>query len=415
MQGMTASSSPAARWLALAGVCLGVFMFTLDGSIVNIAVPTLIRELHATIGAVQWVIQAYLGVVVLLLLPLSHLARRIGQKRLFLIGIVLFTSGSLLCGTADTIDALIGFRIVQAAGAAGIASLMSSIVSAAFPPGQLAQALGIVTATATLGTSLGPTIGGFLIDAASWHAIFLVNGPVGVAAFVLVSFALPRPTAIDDKSLTARDYLAVLGEPALRNGIGGRLASMMANGAFLFLAPLLLENALGYSTSKAGLFLAASPILIGLTSPLFGGLADRFGRRLFLLVGQCGLLAGLLVMHTFSDAMSGVGFLLRVAVWGVSMGMFNAPNAASVMAAAPKRLADGVSALLSMAIILGQLVGVAAGGALFHAFAFGGHAGVEKIPDLGAAALAAAVASTLPLFALPVAAVFGASFFCVRR
>jgi hypothetical protein len=127
------------------------------------------------------------------------------------------------------------------------------------------------------------------------------------------------------------------------------------------------------------------------------------------------MVLGVLVMHTFSDAMSEAGFLLRVAIWGVSMGMFNAPNAATVMAAAPKRLADGVSALLSMAIILGQLLGVAAGGALFHWFAFGTHSGVEKVADLGPAALAAAVANALPLFALPMAAILILNVLGARR
>ncbi|MGH8048799.1 MAG: MFS transporter [Chthoniobacterales bacterium] len=413
------SFRPASRWLALAGVCLGVFMYALDASIVNIAVPTLIRELHTTITAVQWVIQAYLGVVVLLLLPLSRAAARLGQKRIFLLGILLFTVGSFLCGTADTIEALIGFRIMQAVGAACIASLMASIVGAVFPPGQLAQALGIVAATATLGTSLGPTIGGFLIDATSWHSIFLVNIPVGVVAFALVTYALPKSSreAGDPGHLMWGDYLTIFKDARLRNGIGGRLACMMANGAFLFLTPLLLENALHYSTSKAGLFLAAAPILVGLTSPLFGSLADRYGRRRFLLAGLLGMILGTLVMHTFSDAMSEGGFLLRVAVWGVGMGMFNAPNAAAVMAAAPKRLADGASALLSMGIILGQFIGVAAGGALFHWFAFGAGTGADadKIIDLDPAALAGAVANTLPVFALPLIVILALSLMTRRK
>jgi len=405
---------PAARWLALVGVCLGVFMFTLDASIVNIAVPTLIRELHTTISAVQWVIQAYLAVIVVLLLPLSRLASRVGRKRLFLAGIVFFVAGSFLCGTADSMGSLVGFRVVQAVGAACISSLMSSIVNAAFPAGRLAQALGIVAATATLGTSLGPTIGGFLIDAASWHAIFLVNVPVGVVAFALVATMLPssssRPAA-DAPAL--KEFFSLLGNGRVRVGVAGRMATMMANGALLFLAPLLLENALRYSTWKAGLFLAASPIIVGITSPIFGSLADRFGRGRFLAAGLAGMIGGMLVMRTLSPDMSEAGFLLRVAVWGIGMGIFNAPNAADVMAAAPGRLADGASALLSLAIVLGQLVGVAAGGALFRRLAFGAHEGA--VIDLAPAALAGAVGGALCVFALPFAGLVFADVFVARK
>lgn len=390
-------------WLALAGVCLGVFMFTLDGSIVNIAVPTLIRELDTSIGMVQWVIQAYLCAVVLLLLPFARIARRVGQKRLFLFGIAVFSTGSLLCGIASTVEALIASRILQAIGATAVASLMSSIAAAVFPPNRLAQALGIVTATATLGTSLGPTIGGFLISLGDWHSIFLVNLPIGFVAFLLVVFSLPKTVPETGPGISLREYASIFRVPPVRNGLGAKLVSMMANGAFLFLTPLLLENALKFSTAKAGVLLAASPILVGVTSPIFGALADRFGRRAFLVAGQAGMVAGMLVMHTFSPSMTEWGFLLRVAVWGVSMGVFNAPNSAAIMGGTSRRLSDAVSAMLSLSIILGQLLGVAAGGALFRVVAFGGDGGARKVIDLSSDALADAIARSLPVFALPLA------------
>lgn len=392
----TASRS---RWLALAGVCLGVFMFTLDASIVNIAVPTLVREFNTSLSAVQWVIQAYLAVVVAMILPFAHFSTRIGQKRLFLSGILLFTLGSLLCGTANSVEMLVVFRVVQAVGAASLAALMSSIVNTTFPPEWLAQALGIVTATATLGTSLGPTIGGFLIAAGSWHWIFLVNVPVGTAAFALVLVSLPDTTK-PPAAASWRSYLDLFQNGVLRDGLAGRAVSMMANGAFLFLAPLILELTLGYPTAKAGLLLAASPVMTGITSPIFGIVADRFGRPPVFLAGLVLMTAGMLVMHAFTVTMGEGGFLLRVALWGIGMGMFNAPNAAMVMASAPKHLSDAASALLSMAIMVGQLAGVALGGAMFHFFLFGTHAS-QPLKNLPPASLAEAVANTLPVFALP--------------
>lgn len=393
-------------------------MFTLDASIVNIAVPTLVRELHASLTEIQWVIQAYLAVMVGCILPLAHFSSRIGPRRLFLSGILIFTAGSLLCGTADTVEHLVVFRVIQAMGAAGIAALMSAIIHATFPAGQLARALGLVTATATLGTSLGPTIGGFLIHAGSWHSIFLVNVPVGIAAFFLVRFSLPRSADVgrsEPGGAAWENYLELFQVATLRDGLLGRMATMMANGAFLFLTPLILEFALGYPTVKAGLFLAASPILVGVLSPLFGWIADRMGRTPVILGGLGCMVAGMLVMHTFSASMSETGFLLRVILWAIGMGMFNAPNAASVMAVAPKRLSEAVSALLSLSIMLGQLFGVTLGGTFFHHFAQANPAAEVPVKSLPPEVLAGAVADVLPWFALPLAIILLSTIWRVRR
>lgn len=405
---MSSDSKSPNPWLALLGVCFGVFMFTLDGSIVNIAVPTLIRELDASLTQVQWVIQAYLLVVVLLLMPVAHFSGRIGQKRIFLTGIALFTIGSALCGTAGNIEFLIGFRMIQAVGAVGMAALMSSIVAASFPKEQLGQALGLVTATATLGTSLGPTIGGFLIDASSWHLIFLVNLPTGIVAFTLVSYGIPKEANDAPTSTVALgEYLSLFRSINFSIGITARFLSMFANAAFLFLTPILLEAVLHYNVSKAGLLLAVAPILIGISSPLFGGIADRFGRIPFLFLGQAIMVAGVLAMGTFSATTTELEFIFKAAIWGLGVGIFNAPNSAVLMSNAPPKLSDAVSALISLAIILGQFAGVAVGGTLFHFLAFRTVPGTDQsILSLAPADTAAAIAETLGLFAIPLGLLF---------
>jgi len=408
---MSSSSAPKTQspWLALAGVCLGVFMFTLDGSIVNIAVPTLIRELHTTLEAVQWVIQGYLLVVVIALMPLAHFSQRLGQKKVFLAGILLFTLGSGLCGSAPTIELLIGFRLIQALGAVCMAALMSSIVAANFPKEQLGQALGLVTMTATLGTSLGPTIGGFIIGVSSWHFIFLVNLPIGAVAFLLVAFGIRgQAKATEPEKVQLREYLSLFRDIYFSIGITARFLSMAANAAFLFLTPIFMETVLEYEVSKAGLLLAVAPIIIGISSPIFGSLADRLGHVVFLFLGQIIMVTGVALMGFFSPATTEVHFILVAATWGIGMGIFNAPNSAVLMSNAPKKLSDAVSAMISLAIILGQLAGVAIGGAAFHYFAF--HkvpAGTsEVISNLSAEDLAASIASALELFAVPLALLF---------
>lgn len=397
-------------WLAVVGICLGVFMFTLDSSIVNIAVPTLVREFNATLAEVQWVIQAYLIVIVLLLLPVGHFAERLGRKGVFVTGIILFTLGSFLCGWSRDIEWLIAFRLLQALGAVCMAALMSSMIHFCVPARRLGQALGFVTSTATLGSSLGPTIGGFLIDAGGWRLIFLVNVPIGLVALLLVLFKLPRPEPSNPASagpgLAA--YATLLRDLRFVSGMTGRMASMAANGAFLFLLPLLLENALAYSTSKAGLFLAAAPILIGATSPIFGSLADRYGRPPFLLTGQIAMILGILILGTLTAEVDELGFLLRVSLWAIGMSLFNAPNGSQIMTSAPEGLLNAASAGLSLSIMLGQLLGVAVGGALFHFFAFGGlhpRAG-EKLVELPPETIAHAVAWSLACFAIPSLAAF---------
>ena len=190
-RGGTPSPAAPSRWLAMAGVGLGVFMGTLDGSIVNIALPTLRSELRTDFGTVQWVVVSYLLVLTSLMLGAARLGDLVGRKRLYLWGLALFTVSSCLCGLAANVYALIAFRALQGVGSVVMAALGVAIVTEIFPPEERGKALGVIGGVVSLGIASGPTIGGLLLASAGWRWIFWVNLPVGIGAYLLATATLP--------------------------------------------------------------------------------------------------------------------------------------------------------------------------------------------------------------------------------
>ena len=169
------------------GVGLGVLMYTIDTSIVNIALPTLVQVFHTSFATIQWVVLSYLLVVTALVLGAARLGDMFGKKQLYLGGLVVFTLSSLLCGLAPGDYWLIGFRALQGLGAVMISALGAAIVTEVFPSSERGRALGIIGAVVSLGIALGPTVGGLLIALSGWRSIFLVNVPIGIfASFVVV-------------------------------------------------------------------------------------------------------------------------------------------------------------------------------------------------------------------------------------
>ena len=180
------------KWYVMASVAMGIFLATIDGSIVNVALPTLMESFHTEFAVVQWVVLAYLLVITTLLLSIGRLADMIGKKPLYTIGFVIFTTGSALCALSPTIYWLIGARLLQAVGGAMTTSLGMAIITEAFPPSERGRALGISGLMVSLGVVVGPTLGGLIIDALSWHWIFLVNLPIGVVGTLMVLHFVPN-------------------------------------------------------------------------------------------------------------------------------------------------------------------------------------------------------------------------------
>src|SRR5689334_16509221 len=169
------------KWWTLAAVSFGLFMIMLDNTVVNVALPAIARDLHIGLSELEWVVTGYALTFAALLLSGGKLADRFGRRRLYVLGIIVFTAASLACGLANTGGVLIGARIAQGVGAALLNPATLSIISATFPARQRGMAIGIWAGVSALALAIGPLVGGLITEHASWNWIFFVNVPIGIA------------------------------------------------------------------------------------------------------------------------------------------------------------------------------------------------------------------------------------------
>jgi len=400
------------KWETLLGVGLGVFMSTLDGGIVNLALPALMRIFGTSFPTVQWVALSYLMVLTSTMVGAARLGDLYGRKRLYLLGILLFTVASLGCALAPGVGWLIAARAAQGLGAVFLGGLGIALVAEAFPPSERGRALGWIGTVVSVGIALGPTVGGVLLGLGGWRWLFLVNLPVGTAAFLVVSRFVaeseraPRGERFDFPGsallfLTLAGYtagmtlgqrhgfvspagllplgVAALALPAFlaveRNAAHPVLDLRLFHGSLFgvnllmgfltfvlmgsnFLLPFFLDLVLRLPPERAGLLLATVPVSMGLVAPWAGTLADRWGSRgisvagLALLTGAC-LLAG-----TLDERVTTAGYVLRLLPFGVALGLFQAPNNRAVMQEAPRERYGVASGLLALSRTLGQVTGL---------------------------------------------------------
>src|SRR5688572_18837339 len=170
----------------------GLFMALIDVTIVNIAIPTLQEELDTTVDSASWVLNAYNIMFAVLLVSMGRLADQFGRRRFFLLGMSIFTLGSLLCAVSWSIDALIGFRVVQAVGAGILAPLALATTAMVFPPEQRGLGLATIAVVANAAAAIGPPLGGALVELASWHWIFAINVPIGIAGIAMAARVMPE-------------------------------------------------------------------------------------------------------------------------------------------------------------------------------------------------------------------------------
>ena len=407
------------KWHVMAAAGLGIFLGTIDASIVNVALPTISTDLNTTFATVQWVVIAYLLTVATLTLGVGRLGDMLGKKPIYTTGFAVFTAGSVLCGLAPGIEALIAARVLQALGAAMIFALGMAIITQAFPPSERGRALGISGALVSIGIVIGPSLGGLIVDQWSWRWIFIVNLPIGVlgtaAAHRFVP-AVPPPGGQKFDFRGAAVFFVALftfmlglslaqgrgfGSPVVLgllatgvaamalfiaiekrveqpmldldlfadrlltiNLITGWITFFAISGLFI-LVPFYLENALNASPREVGLLIAPTPLLLGVTAPISGSISDRVGPRRVLVFGL-GVLVITYLLMTLLQADSPKWLIAAImAPAGIGMGIFQSPNNSAVMGSAPSERLGVTSAMLTITRNTGQLTGISVLGALW--------------------------------------------------
>lgn len=412
------------KWQVLISVSFGVFLATIDSSIVNISLPTLEKDLNTSFASVQWVVLAYLLTITVLLLGIGRLADIVGKKPLYLAGFVVFTLGSLLCGFSQRVEWLITFRVLQAFGAAFLMALGPALLAEGFPPAERGRALGISGLAVSLGIILGPTLGGIILANLGWHWIFFVNIPVGMVAIPIAIHSLPSssrktgerfdflgaifllfalsallfgltysqdngflstlslvlfaafliflwlfirieksvPQPVVDLSLFKNRLFSV-------NLITGAM-TFVASAGTVFLIPFYLQNVLGYDPEFAGILMAVFPIMLGIAGPLSGWLSDKFGFRLLTVIGLATLTLSYFNLSNLSIQTTWINFILLYLPIGLGMGLFQSPNNSAILGTATVERLGVVSGLLAITRTLGQTSGIAIIGSLWTAFVF---------------------------------------------
>jgi EmrB/QacA subfamily drug resistance transporter len=407
------------KWWALASVGSGVFMATIDGSIVNIALKTIQNTLQAEFHAAEWVVLAYLLTITCLLPTMGRLGDMFGKRRVLLVGFVVFTLGSALCGLAWNIETLVTARIIQGIGAAMVQGVGSALLVMAFPPTERGQALGYIGTTVAAGILTGPVLGGLLLRYASWPAIFYVNIPIGVVAVALALHALPNDNTRSEQRFDIAGAVILAGSLfmllyALTEGqvwglgdqrtIGLLIGGIVAFSGFIFwelrtpepminlqlfrsstfslsliaawasflalsfnflLMPYYLQEVLGFDPQKTGLTLIASPLVLALTSPISGRLSDRYGARWLGVAGLSSAAVGLFSMATLNETSGQFDVIWRLMLLGLGIGLFQSPNNSLIMGSVPRNFMGIAGSLQAVMRNLGSTTGIALAGAIW--------------------------------------------------
>jgi EmrB/QacA subfamily drug resistance transporter len=429
-------TDPFRQKLLLSAVALGVVMDGIDGSIVNVALPTMAVCFDTDTGTIAWVIITYLLMMAGLLLVFGKLADRGLAKKLFLLGFVIFTLGSAACGISPSLDILLASRLVQGVGAAMIAAVAPLLCIRYLPPEMLGTALGVIAATSSIGFAAGPAIGGILTQHLSWHWIFLVNIPIGILGILFAARVIPGDEPEDRTE--SFDYpgavtlfgamvfcIFVLVEGAARGATdplilaGGALcllcfglfvirerstplpllnirifsnwqftavlvAYLLVNVVFMgiiYLLPFYLSSEMQFDVATSGLYLLIPPMVIGVLSIPFGKWSDHRGRRVFV-VAACGFV----VIHSaifavLSPEYGNIPLLAGLILMGVALGIAAGPAASRIIESAPEGEEGTGSSLMVTSVYFGGVLGTAIYAMLFT-FATAGTDGIVAFAAL---------------------------------
>ncbi|HUZ53968.1 MAG TPA: DHA2 family efflux MFS transporter permease subunit [Streptosporangiaceae bacterium] len=446
------------RMLVLAICCMSLFIVGLDVTVVNVALPSIERELHASVSGLQWVVASYSLVIASLLVLAGSTADRVGRRRTFQVGLALFTLGSLLCSLAPSLGALVAFRMVQAIGGSMLNPVAMSIITNTFTERtERARAIGIWGGAVGLSMALGPVVGGVLVSTIGWRSIFWINIPVGIIAIILTALFVPESKAPRARrfdpigqllvmiTLATLIYAIIEGpghgwtspliigcfataavagtgfawyetrrpEPLLdirffRSApfAGATLIAVSAFaglGGFLLLSTVYLQDVRGLSALHAGLYMLPMAAMTAICSPLSGRIVGARGPRLPLIGAGIAITVSAITLTRLTAGTSSISLVISYLIFGLGLGLINAPITNTAMAGMPRTQAGVAAAVASTSRQVGSSLGVAViGSAVVSAlagpirtgFVPASHVGWWLIAGCGLAVLALGVITT---------------------
>ena len=399
------------RYWAFAAVIITVVLSVMDQTVANVTLPTIAGDFHATPTDSVSIVSAYQLAIVVLLLPLSALGEIYGYRRVYLIGIVVFTLGSLACVLANSITSLTLARILQGIGAAGIMSINTALIRYIFPQNALGRAIGINSMVVAIASTIGPSFAGIVLSFASWQWLFVVNIPLGLAAFSVGVRNLPE----SDRANHRFDFLSalltaiafwmlittiqsfsrntplsiriveigiglgaiiwsvlrqlqmpnpllpvdLLRRPIFALSVGTSVCSFTAQMLAFVSLPFYLQTTLGFNVTETGFLIVPWPLTIALTATFAGQLADRYPAATLNFLGLSILAAGLVLLGLLPPHPGFANVAWRMVVCGAGFGFFQPPNNRIIMTSAPKTRSGAASGTISTARLLGQATGAA--------------------------------------------------------
>lgn len=402
-------------------ICLGVTLSGLDGVIVNVALPQISQQLHSSAASAVWIATAYQLAVVASLLPCASIGESIGYRRVYLAGMGIFLLGSAACALSQTLPMLLAARAAQGIGGGAMIGVSMALVRFIYPQRLLGRGLALYGLIAALSMTLGPSVAAAILSVASWPWLFAVNLPIGVLALAIGGPLLPvtagerrrfdAPGAI----LSGLMFICLIGGIdglGDRHTLGWALALLAAGvgcalilvrhqagqsrpllpldllaGRLFFLAgttsvctyaaqtaafvalPFVFEHDLHRTAAATGLLLTPWPFLIVLAAPVSGRLADRLPPGAVTGIGLFGLAAGLILLTRLQPGAAAVDIVWRMALCGLGVGLFQAPNNRAMMMAAPAARSGSASGMVAVARIFGMALGAAMASVAFALFA----------------------------------------------
>lgn len=421
------------RYWAVLTISLGLTMAVLDGAIANIALPTIARDLQSTPAESIWVVNAYQLAVTISLLPLASLGDIFGYRRVFVVGMAVFTVASLGCAMSQSLVTLTLARVVQGFGAAGIMSVNTALIRFIYPRSWIGRGVGINAMVGSVSAALGPTVASGILSIAHWPWLFAVNVPTGAIALLIGIRALPPTplakhrfdmasaalsaltfglliTAIDGVGhgqrtsnvvmeigaslviggvLVSRQMaetapllpLDLLRIPLFALSVATSICSFTAQGLAYVSLPFFFEDVLGRSQVETGLLMTPWPLTVAVIAPFAGRLADRYPAGILGGIGLAALALGLALLALLPSDPATPDVVWRMAICGFGFGFFNSPNNRAMITAAPRSRSGGASGMLATARLLGQTTGAAL---VAMAFGFFGQRGTTVTLVMGA-------------------------------